>query len=73
MSLTKRTTKAKLVWRAIFRQIGAGEQADRRAQRHRASTLITTLPKMALESPPAMPGGGVDWVKSVGDSADTPP
>ena len=25
---------------------------------------MTTLPKIALASPPALPGGGVDWVNT---------
>ena len=37
-----------------------------------ASTLIATLPRMALARPPSDPGGGVDSVKRDGDKAATP-
>ena len=37
-----------------------------------ATKTIARLPKIAFESPPAEPGGGVDCVKSVGDSAANP-
>ena len=37
-----------------------------------ATPTMTTLPKIALASPPAEPGGGVICVNSVGDSAAKP-
>src|SRR5215468_3578868 len=37
-----------------------------------AVSTITTLPKIALASPPADPGGGVLSRKSFGDNAATP-
>ncbi len=37
-----------------------------------ATKTMTTLPKIALASPPADPGGGVVCVNSVGDSAENP-
>ena len=37
-----------------------------------ATNTMTKLPKIALASPPACPGGGVICVKSVGDSASKP-
>jgi len=37
-----------------------------------ATNTIARLPKIALERPPALPGGGVGCVKSVGDSAANP-
>ena len=43
---------------AEFGEVGAGEDADRRADQ-RADRAISRLPTIALSSPPALPGGGV--------------
>ena len=37
-----------------------------------ATTVITTLPKIAFSRPPLLPGGGVIWVNSVGLIAEKP-
>ncbi len=37
-----------------------------------AIRVITTLPKIAFNSPPALPGGGVIWLNNAGVIAATP-
>src|ERR1700730_1177321 len=37
-----------------------------------ATRVITTLPKIAFNSPPALPGGGVIWLNRAGVIAATP-
>src|SRR5271166_1812028 len=37
-----------------------------------ATKVITTLPKIAFSSPPALPGGGVIWLNSAGVIAANP-
>ena len=72
MSLTKRTTDGEPVVAAIFGQVGAGQDADRRADQRPPATVMIRLPTMALSRPPAAPGGGVISVNTASDSPPTP-
>ena len=62
MSLMKRVAGAEPAALAEFGEIDAGHDADRRADQGRDRTM-SKLPAMALSRPPALPGGGVVWVK----------
>ena len=65
MSLTKRTTKASCRVPAIFRQIGAGKDADRRADQHAPARHHQAADDGVGKPARAMPGGGVVWVNNV--------
>ena len=45
----KRTTLASLLVAAVLGQVGAGQDADRRADQRRASTVMIRLPKIGVE------------------------
>src|SRR5271165_1788823 len=71
MSLIKRTTSPKRLPRLYSaRKVPARMPVG--VPIKVATRVITTLPKIAFNSPPALPGGGVIWLNSAGVIAATP-
>ena len=68
----KRTTLRERVVPAVLGQVGAGEDADRRADERSPARVMIRLPTIALSRPPAQPGGGVICVKTLERQAGKP-
>ena len=56
---------------SVFRHIGAGEDAERRADRDAQNRDDETADNR-VERPPSAPGGGVFWVKTASESPAKP-
>ena len=68
----KRMTIDELRVAAVFGEIGAGENADRRGEQRGRSPSWIRLPTIELSRPPATPGGAVILVKTSSDRPPTP-
>src|SRR6266478_3196368 len=71
MSLIKRTTSPKPL-RRLYSARKVPARIPVGVPIRVAIRVITTLPKSAFSSPPALPGGGVIWVNSAGVIAAIP-
>ena len=57
---------------AVFGQIGARQQCRAACRSTTPMTVMIKLPAIALSRPPALPGGGVIWVKTASESPAKP-